>query len=461
MTLTRGLSRRFLVALVAAAVTALVAAQTVARVLIRGAVLRSSLPLLVELYKSYVAPACADGASPPGLPRGFTLHAYDDLTLRPAGSAPPFPFAAPPPPGASFIEPLRRDGSGLVFRLAEPGRCALVHLQWEPTPERGTVYTGLLAAVLFVTLVAGGLGVLTVIRPLLRRIEALRIAAEGVGDPGAYAPLGGAGDDELSAVAASLDRAHARIVAGARDLEERQQALQRSLADVAHDLRTPLASLQLTLEALDPAEGEASLRAGVARAFRDVVYLVGLTNNLHLASQLRDGWSPAAEGAAVDLVDTVARVVERARVLARREGVSIEGATPDGPLFVQADATAVEQALTNVVENAVYHGVAGGHVAVVLEREQEGAFSLSVTDDGPGVDGADLPRLGDRTFRTDFARQRDRRGRGLGLAIAHEICARAGWSLRFEAAQPHGLRVVFRGARRDDFVPAQISPAAG
>ena len=68
-----------------------------------------------------------------------------------------------------------------------------------------------------------------------------------------------------------------------------------------------------------------------------------------------------------------------------------------------------------------------------------------ISDDGPGVPPAELPRLAERTFRSDEARKRDPRGGGLGLAITNEICQRAGWTLTFEPVEPRGLGVRIEG----------------
>lgn len=113
-------------------------------------------------------------------------------------------------------------------------------------------------------------------------------------------------------------------------------------------------------------------------------------------------------------------------------------------MLVAADPLAAEQAIANVVENAVAHGEVGGHVSVLLSSSATD-FKLAVMDDGPGVPSSALPLLGTRTFRTDLARQRDGRGEGLGLAITSEISARFGWSVGFERLAPSGLCVVLRG----------------
>jgi signal transduction histidine kinase len=83
-------------------------------------------------------------------------------------------------------------------------------------------------------------------------------------------------------------------------------------------------------------------------------------------------------------------------------------------------------------------------VAVLLEAA-EGRFSLEVLDDGPGVPPDDIARLSERAFRGDQARSRDLHGEGLGLAITAELCARAGFELRFDAEAPRGLRVSITG----------------
>jgi two-component system phosphate regulon sensor histidine kinase PhoR len=111
---------------------------------------------------------------------------------------------------------------------------------------------------------------------------------------------------------------------------------------------------------------------------------------------------------------------------------------------VRCHPTAAEQVVTNLVVNAIAYGDAGGHVAILLATRGT-AFVLSVTDDGPGVPPTELPRLTERTFRSDEARQRDPSGGGLGLAITHEICQRCGFTITFVAQEPRGLSIRIEG----------------
>jgi signal transduction histidine kinase len=240
-----------------------------------------------------------------------------------------------------------------------------------------------------------------------------------------------------------LARANAQIRAHVDELSHRRDELRQQIADVAHDVRTPIASLQLALEqALDADDPEAAQRD--LRAVHDVVYVGGLIGNLRLASELRAG--PLGAVSAVDLGEIVERAAVRAQFLARRKQIALEVALPDGGLTVTGDPIAIAQAVGNVIDNAVAHHHPGGHVAVVLET-RAADFTLTVIDDGPGVDPTELPRLGERTFRSDAARGRDGRGQGLGLAITAEVCRRHHWTLAFTRELPQGLRVTITGPR--------------
>ena len=128
----------------------------------------------------------------------------------------------------------------------------------------------------------------------------------------------------------------------------------------------------------------------------------------------------------------------------RLRAIEVHGARPDEPVEVVCNPAMAEQALANLVHNAVAHGEPGGHVAILLEAADH-RFTLTVIDDGPGVPPVDLPRLGERTFRSDEARRRDPKGSGLGLAITTEVCQRAGWTLVLGPELPRGLRATITG----------------
>jgi signal transduction histidine kinase len=332
----------------------------------------------------------------------------------------------------------------MVLRVAPSGPCSIVQATWPRRAWPRRVVYLMLTGTLVVIALAAALGVFFVVQPLTARIAKLRNAAGAIGAQKGYSPATDPGTDELGELSASLDRAHARIRADADRLEERQRTLERYLADIAHDLKTPIASLHIALEQATGMSKDGELSTLLKSSLKDVVYIDGLTSNLRLACQLRDGWSPAEGDPSVDLTETVERVVSRARYFAKNRGITLDVARPDAPVAARCQATAAEQAITNLVENAIAYGDPGGHAAVVLESDAA-HFRLLVIDDGPGVLPAELPRLGERTFRSDEARQRDPSGSGLGLAITSEICDRCGWELSFERQEPRGLGVKIAG----------------
>lgn len=286
-------------------------------------------------------------------------------------------------------------GGALVHRIADSGPCAIVQTTWPAQPVRGGFLAWIPIGVLFTVAAAAGIGLFGLAKPIER-------------------------------------------------IEQRRLELQRHLADVAHDLKTPISSLHLAIEQAIDDNRDPAVGGLLSSALDDTVYLAALTSNLRLASEMLEGWNPAGAGATVDLTEVVDRVVTRARFFAKRKGIVLESAVPDGATRARCDPVAAEQAISNVVENAVTHGESGEHVAVLLERRGEG-FTLTVVDDGPGVPDSEMPHLGERTFRSDDARRRDPRGSGLGLAITSEVCKRCGWSLAFDRETPRGLRVTIAG----------------
>jgi signal transduction histidine kinase len=143
----------------------------------------------------------------------------------------------------------------------------------------------------------------------------------------------------------------------------------------------------------------------------------------------------------------VQRVVERHWAIASPRAIDIEFAVPEKPVWLDADVTLLEQALANVVGNAVRYNRPGGHVAVILAEAPPSEFTLRVVDDGPGVPDEQLARLTERAFRTDEARRRNPEGTGLGLDIARRVAEFHRLTLSFRRSEHGGLEVEFRGVR--------------
>jgi signal transduction histidine kinase len=427
--------------------------------LIRDGVSRGFAEILIAQYDPAEVSRCHSDPSHWQLTISTDAHAfaYDETTLRSSNPAAPALradlYAKLPPGDDQYVVGFNRRGRGvaIVLRRHSAAPCGLVQLISEPALSLGQILTTKAAGALLSGFVCCFAAVLIIGIPLVRRIRRLRAGAAKLGDPD-YAPYDVRRDgNELDDLAGALDAAHARIRADAALLEHQRNALERHLVEIAHDLRTPLTSLQAALERATDTTN-AGIRAELLTgALFDVVYLSALTDNLRLASELRDGEGRRLDTTALDVGELVERIAARARMLARRRNVSLEMAGPDTPLVVRASAVATEQALTNIIQNAVTYVDDGGRVAIVVRGDDEcGTFTIDVRDDGPGVPPTELPRLGTGTFRSDEARQRDPRGRGIGLAITAEVCRRFGWTLSFHGLEPRGLDVRIEGPTTGD-----------
>jgi signal transduction histidine kinase len=253
------------------------------------------------------------------------------------------------------------------------------------------------------------------------------------------------GRDEVAGLARAFNEAGAQVRRHVAKVEEREGALRRFVADTTHDVMIPLTVLQGHLsDVRDHARrGEAVPPDAVRAGLEETHYLGSLLQNLSVVAKL-EGGEPERRREPVDLGRLVERVVERHRPLARARSVSLDHAVPRQPLTTEGDVTLLEQAVNNVVHNAVRHNDDGGHVAVTLARAGD-RFVLRVADDGPGVSGEDLERLGTRRFRSDAARTRDPGGRGLGLHIARRVAEHHGFDLAFRNRAPRGLEAAIEG----------------
>lgn len=400
----------------------------------------------LELPPPLVAACRADPGAWVGLRLGpAVITGYDERGNAPDASVPPLALAEwpeLPPVGETASRDVGSHRWELLTHAAERGPCSFVLTRDIPPPSLLSALQWGASLGAFVAVLAVGASTYAVaVRPLVRRIDRIRGAALGIGSQ-VYASADDPVSDALGDISGVLDRSHARIVDDRAELVRRQAALEQYLAEIAHDLRTPIGSLVLALQEVgDEAPSPAS-----RRALTDAAYLGALVENLHQAARLRHGLDPL-EGV-TDLADVVARLEVRFQALGALQGVSVAAAVPDQPVMVRCTPVLAERAVANLLQNATSHGAR--QVAAQLTRTERG-FTLVVRDDGPGVaEPADL------ALRT-FSDRPDRpRGPGLGLAITNEIAARAGWTVAYRGGDGGGLEVELSGARLGE--PLEPSP---
>lgn len=249
--------------------------------------------------------------------------------------------------------------------------------------------------------------------------------------------------DEISALATTLNDMLDRV-AGAR---RKQRSF---VADAAHELRSPLASMRTQLEVAERL-GEGGALPGDLLA--DVHRLTGLVEDLLLLARSEND-SSTPSGSATDLRLLLPEVVSR--YAGARVPVRLTAVGGGGPLLVSAARGSLTRALTNLLDNGVRHAEREVTVASqVMPRSVE----LTITDDGHGIPAGDHERVFDRFTRLDEARDRDSGGSGLGLPITRELLRQEGALIRLEDTTP-GLRAVVTLPRVSDAAGSSQDPTS-
>lgn len=440
------LRARFGLAVLAAAVPLLVAFFLLG-IQVRGQIASEGV---VE-YARGVASAAGSTCTADARDGGPELHAYD-AELRPLAPDAPALTAtmiARARAGERTIvevaeEPERRAVSALV-RGRDDGACAwlLARRVGRTGPGPGVVRASpamRLAAVL-VLLTLGV--VLLVLGGVIRRIRRLRDEVRAAAANNYRAEISIHGDDEVAELAQAFADSGRRIVAHLDAQERRERTLREFLANTTHDVMVPLTVLHGHLAALHKL-GAASDPAVVRMAMQEADYIAALVHNLEVAARL-DAGEPMLSRDPVDLCALVRRVAGRHTPLARRRGVEVVFAVPPSPLVTLGDLTLIEQAVGNLVQNAVLHNQAGGHVAVLLEQDDARTFRVIIKDDGPGISADERTRLLARGARGDEARTRHPHGKGLGLAISRRVADAHAWRFDLRPGAEGGLEVELVG----------------
>lgn len=215
----------------------------------------------------------------------------------------------------------------------------------------------------------------------------------------------------------------------------RLESLRRDfVANVSHELRTPLASLKALVETLEAGalEDPPAAREFLGRMHVEVDGLAQLVEELLELSRIESG-QVAMHLEPVDVAGLTALAVERLRPLADRQGVFLEVHAPSDLPPVMADPQRLQQAVVNLVHNAIKFNHAGGRVLVAI-RAEDGELLVSVTDTGLGIGPDDLPRVFERFYKGD--RSRSSQGTGLGLAIVKHVVQAHGGRVWADSAGP-------------------------
>ncbi|WP_421828391.1 sensor histidine kinase [Larkinella sp.] len=206
------------------------------------------------------------------------------------------------------------------------------------------------------------------------------------------------------------------------ELRRLEQFRREFLADVSHELKTPIFAAQGFVHTLiDGAIDDEKVRDKfLAKAAKSLDGLDALVKDLVALSQLETG-EVKMHFEPVDIYQITLEVFEQLEnnALARQASLKIKSDQPGG-ILVKADPQRITQVLTNLIENAIKYGNNGGKVVVSFEEEKK-QYIIQVRDNGPGIPPEHLNRIFERFYRVDKSRSKERGGTGLGLAIVKHI----------------------------------------
>jgi signal transduction histidine kinase len=266
-------------------------------------------------------------------------------------------------------------------------------------------------------LIAGGLSLMfsfLLAYNLMRPVRELTRAARRLGEGDLSQRVDVKGRDEL----ASLARTFNQMADSLQNAEETRRSM---TADIAHELRNPLAVQRANLEAMQ--DGVYPLTPeGLAPVLEQNLLLTHLVDDLRMLA-LVDAGELKLERTEVDFSLLVTRIVERFKPQAASHRISFEldrHLSPEPFPMVFVDPIRVEQILSNLLSNALRHTPEGGGVSVEI-RNDPGHILVKVHDSGPGIAADAMPHIFERFFRADKSRSRAEGGTGLGLAIARKL----------------------------------------
>lgn len=228
------------------------------------------------------------------------------------------------------------------------------------------------------------------------------------------------------------------IIASLTDLTELrrlQTVRQEFVANLSHELRTPITSLRLAAESLGGGLAEVDRKRFARRVLEEADHLAAIVDNLRQLAEIESG-RPALKRTRFDLAELVTEVGRRIGV-DRPVTVEVENG-----LLIHADREKVAQALANLVDNAAKFSPSGTPVEIraeLLDRE----YVVSVRDHGPGISPEHWDRIFERFYKVDPARSRDMPGSGLGLAITKHLVLHMEGRIWTEAASGRGQVFAF------------------
>jgi len=274
----------------------------------------------------------------------------------------------------------------------------------------------------------------------LSRLEATAHEIEA-GNLSARALVGG--NDEIATLAKAFNRMAERLQQADQKQKE-LEALRRDLvAWAGHDLRTPLASIRVMVEAI--ADGVVTdpqtIQSYLSQTKKQVDQIAFLVDDLFQVSQL-DAGGLVLNRESASLSDLISDTLESFSGLARQKGINLRGSAEKGIDPVMMDVQLIGRVLNNLISNAIRHTPAGKEI-MICARIVKSEVQVCVKDQGEGIRSEDLPYVFERFYRGEKSRSRASGGAGLGLAIARGIIEAHAGKIWIQSEPGIGTEITF------------------
>ena len=356
----------------------------------------------------------------------------DPLGRRVAGNLERWPVTVNQP-GQYFEIQLRRGGVRLMAMVKRydlaGGFLLLIGRDIEPRIKLRALLTDALLSALAIAAVIAILGALVVRKMFMDSIANVSATASAIasGDLARRVKLTGRGDelDQLAEVINDMLDRIGRLMEGVKQVSD----------NIAHDLRTPIARARARLEdAAIHAETQGDLNDAIDRAINDLDGVVSIFQALLRISEIEAG-SRRASFARFDAAPLVRNMIDLYEAVAEEKGVRLIAAVPPSAAM-RGDAAMVQQAVANLLDNAVKFAPEGTRVSLSLTTNST-MVEITVADEGAGIPEEELAKVTERFYRGETARSSP--GSGLGLTLVSAVAQLHGGSLKLRNVHP-GLR---------------------
>ena len=295
--------------------------------------------------------------------------------------------------------------------------------------QERSIYLIAVAALLFAAVISAGLA-----RQLTQPIRALASGARSITAGDYDTRISAVRSDELGDLAGDFNQL-------TETLEKNRASRRQWVADIAHELRTPLAVLRGELDAVE--DGVRTFDTATRKSLQsEVARLTKLVGDLHDLSVYDEGGLDY-QSERVDIGALLGAVLENAKNRLREAGIELTQQLPNDVVEVLADATRLEQLFANLVENTIRYTDSPGSLHVTCSVESD-RVDLQFADSAPGVPDQSTGQLFDRLFRVSTSRSRDSGGSGLGLSICKAIVDAHGGTIRAMKSAAGGLLIRVR-----------------